>query len=157
MREIQRVLTPQGRLLLICFNPWSLKGIAARSSGALRHPLWSSYQPLSQGRLTDWLNLLGCEVQNSMHLYGIPVAGSGRVRRFLERADQFTARHNLPLGGVFILHATKQVAGVHPRRRLSLTRPERLVGLVPKPTTAPSPATPAPRDGVTYHRDNDTQ
>ncbi len=157
LREIQRVLTPQGRLLLICFNPWSLKGIAARTSGALRHPLWSAYRPLSEGRLTDWLHLLGCEVQDSMHLYGVPVAGKGRMRGFLESADRFTVQHNLPLGGVFVLHATKQVAGVHPRRRLSLARPERLIGLVPKPSAAQSPAAPAPRDGVTYHRNNDTR
>jgi len=156
LREIQRVLTPQGRLLLICFNPWSLKGVAARTSGAFRHPLWSAYRPLSEGRLTDWLNLLGCEVQGSTHLYGVPVVGSGRTRRFLEKADRFTAGHNLPMGGVFVLHASKQVAGVHPRRRLSLARRERLIGLVPKPTAAPSPATPAPRDGVTYHRSEST-
>lgn len=153
LREIQRVLTPQGQLFLVCFNPWSFKGVAGRTSGALRHPMWSGYRPLSQRRLMDWLHLLGCEVQDVKHLYGVPVAGKGRVRAFLESADRFTVRHKLPLGGIFILHATKQVAGVHPRRRLSLARPERLIGLVPKPSAAPSPATPAPRDRITYHKD----
>ncbi|NND68105.1 MAG: methyltransferase domain-containing protein [Halioglobus sp.] len=157
LREIQRVLTPQGQLLLVCFNPWSLKGLAGRTSGVLRHPLWSGYKALSQRRLMDWLHLLGCEVQGCKHLYGVPVAGKGRVRNFLQGADRFTVRHNVPVGGIFILHATKQVAGVHPRRRLSLVGRERLIGLVPKPSAAPSPATPAPRDGVTYHRDNNTQ
>ncbi|MEZ5503101.1 MAG: hypothetical protein R3E50_10770 [Halioglobus sp.] len=34
------------------------------------------------------------------------------------RADAWTARHNLPLGGIYILHATKQVVGLHRPRRL---------------------------------------
>lgn len=144
LREIQRVLTPQGQLLIIGFNPHSLLGARTRLHRWLRDPLWSHHRPVSEHRLTDWLHLLGCEVLDTRRLYGLPPLGSGRVRNLITRGDAWAARHNLPWGGVYILHATKNVAGMHRTRRTRLLRRGRLVGLVPKP--APSPA---PRGGYT--------
>mgnify|MGYP001824517097 FL=1 len=145
LREIQRVLTPQGHLLLIGFNPHSLQGLSTRLRGLSRQSLWHRHQPVSERRLTDWLHLLGCEVQSSTRLYTVPPIGGGRVRQWLMRCDDWSSRHNLPGGGIYILHAIKQVSALHrPRRQLRLRR-ERLIGLaVPKPSAAPSPAPIAP-------------
>lgn len=143
LREIQRVLTPQGQLLLIGFNPYSLFGLSTRLRGLSRESLWHGHQPVSESRLTDWLHLLGCEVQGSRRLYSVPQAGHGRVRQWLQRADGWGNRHNLPSGGLYILHAIKQVSAIHrPRRQLKLGR-EGLIGLVPKPA-APSPTPNSP-------------
>jgi SAM-dependent methyltransferase len=139
VREIQRVLTPQGQLLVIGFNPYSLLGGKIRLRKAMGDALWSACQPVSEHRLTDWLHLLGCEVQDTLRLYGLPPTGSGRLRRMLVRGDRWTAQHNLPWGGVYILRAIKQVAGLHRPRRILLPRRNRLVGLVPKPAPAPTP------------------
>lgn len=136
LREIQRVLTPQGQLLVIGFNPYSLLGCRTRLQGALRDPLWSRHRPVSEPRLRDWLRLLGFEVLDTFRLYGLPPMGSGRLRRIITRGDTWTARHNLPLGGLFILHATKQVAGLHRPRRPLLSRRARLIGLVPTPVSS---------------------
>jgi len=145
LREIQRVLTPQGHLLLIGFNPHSLQGLSTRLRGLSRHSFWHRHQAVSERRLTDWLHLLGCEVQSSTRLYTVPPIGGGRIRQWLMRCDGWSSRHNLPGGGIYILHAVKQVSALHrPRRQLRL-RSERLIGLaVPKPSTAPSPAPAAP-------------
>lgn len=137
LREIQRVLTPQGQLLIIGFNPYSLFGCKARVRGLLRDPLWSRHRPVSERRLTDWLHLLGCEVLDTRRLYGLPPLGSGRLRRLLTAGDTWIARHNLPMGGVYILHATKNVAGMHRPKRPLLARRKRLIGLVPKPAATP--------------------
>ena len=59
LREIQRVLTPQGQLLIIGFNPYSLLGVSTRCSGLLRNSLWSRHNPVSEHRVSDWLHLLG--------------------------------------------------------------------------------------------------
>jgi len=145
LREIQRVLTPQGQLLVVGFNPFSLLGCKTRLRGAMRDPLWSQHRPVSEHRLTDWLHLLGCEVLDTFRLYGLPPVGSGRLRRCIARGDAWTARHNLPIGGLYILHATKQVAGLHRPRRPLLYRRSRLIGLVPTPAPSPAPRSPYPK------------
>lgn len=139
LREIQRVLTPQGQLLVVGFNPFSLLGCKTALRGVLRDPLWSRHRPVSQHRLTDWLHLLGCEVLECRRLYGLPPVGSGRLRRVVAAGDHWSAQHNLPFGGVYILHANKQVAGLHRPRRPVRARRARLIGLVPKPAPSPAP------------------
>ena len=145
LREIQRVLTPQGHLLLIGFNPFSIQGLNTRLRGLSRQSLWHRHNPVSERRLTDWLHLLGCEVQSSTRLYALPPVGGSRIRRWLMQCNAWSSRYNLPVGGVYLLHAVKQVSALHrPRRQLRL-RGERLIGLaVPKPSAAPSPAPVAP-------------
>jgi SAM-dependent methyltransferase len=144
LREIQRVLTPQGQLIVVGFNPYSLLGINTYLRGLSRQSLWHRHQPVSEKRLTDWLHLLGCEVQDIIRLYGVPPAGGGKLRQWLMRGDAWCQRNNLPLGGLYILHATKQVSALQ-RPRLQLrSRGERLIGLVPKPAPAPTPTPTAP-------------
>ena len=139
LREIQRVLTPQGQLLIVGFNPHSLRGLGARLRGLSRNSLWHGHRGVSESRLTDWLHLLGCEVQDATRLGAVPLAGRGAIRRWLMRLDEWSNSHNLPGGGLYILHAIKQVSAVHrPRRQWQLRR-ERLIGLVPKPGPAPAP------------------
>jgi SAM-dependent methyltransferase len=154
LREIQRVLTPQGQLLVVGFNPYSLLGCRTRLSGLLRDPLWSRHRPVSEHRLTDWLHLLGCEVLDTFRLYGLPPLGSGRLRGLITLGDAWTARHNLPLGGLYILHATKNVAGLHRPRRPLLSRRGRLIGLVSKPAPTPAPRIPCPRRSHPVDRGN---
>ncbi|MAT91089.1 MAG: SAM-dependent methyltransferase [Halioglobus sp.] len=142
LREIQRVLTPQGQLLLIGFNPLSLHGLHSRLRGWLRDPLWRRHRPVGEHRVTDWLHLLGCEVQDVARLYAVPPAGRGRLRAWLARLDRWGGRHNVPLSGLYVLHAVKQVAGLHRPRRALRGRSARLIGLVPKPAPSPTPAAP---------------
>ena len=145
LREIQRVLTPQGQLLLVGFNPYSLRGINTAFRGLKRNSPWSGHRPLSGARLTDWLHLLGCEIRHTAYLYAVPPAGKGRVRRVLERCDAWCAAHNLPLGGVYVIHAIKQVAVLNRPRQGLRSRSQRLIGLtVPKPSASPNPTPNAP-------------
>jgi hypothetical protein len=153
LREIQRVLTPQGQLLIIGFNPYSLTGLGTRLRGLSGKSLWHQHRPVSERRLTDWLHLLGCEVQDSTRLYSIPPVGGGRLRQWLARGDAWANGHNLSTGGLYIIHAIKQVSAIQrPRRQLRL-RGGRLIGLaVPKPSGAPSPAPITPAPGVAVSR-----
>jgi SAM-dependent methyltransferase len=133
LREIQRVLTPQGHLMIIGFNPYSLLGISRSLRGLSRKSVWHRHTTVSENRLTDWLHLLGCEVQDRVRLGSVPLAGRGRLRQWLAAADDWGNQHNLPSGGLYIVHAIKQVSAVHrPRRHFRLSG-ERLIGLVPKP------------------------
>lgn len=143
LREIQRALTPQGQLLLIGFNPLSLTGFSNRIRGLSKTSPWRAYQPVSQRRLTDWLNLLGCELNSTTYLYTVPPVGRGRIRTWLQDCDSWCSSHNIPVGGLYLACATKQVAAQN-RPRLGLRqRSERLIGLaVPKPGVAPPSPTP---------------
>jgi SAM-dependent methyltransferase len=146
LRELQRVLRSQGQLLIVGFNPYSLSGIGNYARGFSRRPLWQRHHPVSERRLTDWLHLLGCEVQNSHRLYTLPPFGGARIRRWLTLGDQWANRHNLPVGGLYLLHAIKQQPALHRRRRSLKLASESLMGLaVPKPKTAPTPNVPVHR------------
>jgi SAM-dependent methyltransferase len=140
LREMQRVLAPQGHMVIIGFNPYSAFGTAAALKGLSRRSAWHQHHPVGRHRLTDWLHLLGCEVQACSYLYAVPPLGGGKLREYMIRCDRWLNTHNVPIGGLYVLHAIKQVTGANrPRRRL-LSSGERLMGLaVPKPTTAPSP------------------
>ena len=140
LREMQRVLAPQGRLIIIGFNPYSAFGGVAYLRGLAPKSPWHHHHAVASHRVTDWLRLLGCEVQQSTYLYSIPPLGGGRLRDAMVRCDGWFTAHNIPLGGLYMLHAVKQVTGLNrPRRRL-MPAGERLIGLaVPKPSSAPSP------------------
>lgn len=61
LREVSRVLTDRGRLIVLGFNPWSfwsLRGRVGLRPRALPPGGWH----LGTGRLSDWLRLLGFEV-----------------------------------------------------------------------------------------------
>ncbi|MFV0277701.1 MAG: class I SAM-dependent methyltransferase [Parahaliea sp.] len=144
LREMHRVLTPQGHLFVIGFNPLSLPGLSMALRARLGSPLWRQRQPLLTWRTTDWLRVLGLEVESIDYHYALAPRGgrglSGAIRRF----NQWCADHRLPMGGLYMVHAMKQVSGhIRPPQR---TRGARLIGLaVPKPVAAQRPA-PARRD-----------
>jgi SAM-dependent methyltransferase len=152
LREMQRVLTPQGHLIIIGFNPYSLLGLTTRLQGMAGNGLWQNHRKLSEHRLSDWLHLLGCEVQECSRLYSLPPVGPGRLRHWLASSDNWCASHNLRSGGLYIMHAIKQVRGLH-RPQLVSRRPRLIDLAVPKPVSrpAPTPATPTP-----VHRQGDS-
>lgn len=145
LREMHRVLTPQGHLFVIAFNPWSLQGANIALRARAGSPLWRDCQRLSAGRLSDWLNLLGLEPDSVSQCYAVPPFGGRRLRRVVKSINRWCASHGLPGGGVYVVHALKQVpGGIRPALK---QRRARLIDLaVPKPVSAPRPA-PTPRRG----------
>ncbi|TXS95816.1 methyltransferase domain-containing protein [Parahaliea maris] len=139
LREMHRVLTPQGHLFIVGFNPVSLPGLGMAIRARSGSPLWRSRRSLTTWRLNDWLSLLGLEVENVQHCYALAPLGKGRLRDTIERCNAWSTRHGLPVGGVYVVHAMKQVAGqVRPLQR---ARSARLIDLaVPKPAPTPRPA-----------------
>jgi SAM-dependent methyltransferase len=113
LREVERVLIPEGQLIVIGFNPTSLWG-AWQAAGRLGG---ESYLPLegeliSVPRLRDWLKLLNMEV-NRGHFgcYAPPCKTEKWLSRFsfMEKAGE---RWWPYFGAVYIVHAIKRVKGM---------------------------------------------
>ena len=112
LRESERVLRPEGRLVLAGFNPRSLWGLAHQLKGSERGYPWNG-NFLNISRVKDWMVLLGLEVAGgSMCCYRPPINRENWLRRlrFMEPAgDRWWAMG----GGVYFLQAVKRVQGMH--------------------------------------------
>jgi SAM-dependent methyltransferase len=122
LREVERVLIPEGRLVLIGFNPWSLWGLR-RWLGTRASPPWSCHF-ISYPQLHDWLSLLGFSVERTdVLMFRPPIAHPGLLERFAF-LDRQGARLWPMLAGVYVVQAIKRVSTLTPitlpwrRRRL---------------------------------------
>lgn len=110
LREVERVLRPEGQLLIAGFNPLSLWGLKRKLGRQEEYP-WNG-QFLHLTRIKDWLALLGLElVAGRMMAYAPPINRVGWLQgfRFMEAAgDRWWALG----GGVYVLHAVKRVHGM---------------------------------------------
>lgn len=115
LREADRTLIPEGHLVILAFNPWSMWGIGRLLLG------WRSVAPwrgrfLSVFRLKDWLALLGFDtVAVRNYAFRPPFQHVGMMERlhFFEGAGQ---RWWPGLGGAYVLVARKRVATLTPIR-----------------------------------------
>lgn len=114
LREVERVLIPEGQVIISGFNPASLWGIRqhfGRLSGNRFLPEHAEF--LSLPRLKDWLKLLNFEISRGYFgCYRPPCRTRRWLRRFafMEKAGN---RWWPYLGAVYLIGAIKRVHGVH--------------------------------------------
>src|SRR5688572_9310129 len=133
LREVQRVLMPEGHAVIACFNPWSLWGIRRvfNRTGDV-YPWRGRFDNLP--RLKDWLALLELEIDAAhMGCYLPPCTQIKWIQRlrFMESAGD---RWWPIAGGVYFLHVVKRVRGMRvimPMWREQLAR-RRNLAAVPK-------------------------
>ncbi len=106
LREAARVLKSGGRLVVVGFNPLSL-WLLIKPMRAFR-----DLRPLSVPRLEEWLTVLGI-ARDTRAIYvnyrsALPLALSGDRWR---SASAWVNRLQVPLGGAYVLAATKQGHG----------------------------------------------
>jgi SAM-dependent methyltransferase len=108
LREVERVLRPQGRLLITGFNPWSFWAYRR----FFRCDPWQSHW-LTLPRLKDWLALLGFEsIQGQYFGYTPPI----QSERWLQKGrwfEQAGDRWWPAAGSVYCLDFVKRVRGMH--------------------------------------------
>jgi SAM-dependent methyltransferase len=132
LREVERVLVGDGVVAVCGFNPvgpWGVRHLLTQK----RFPP-SGTRLLSEGRLKDWLRLLGLEVvATERYLFTPPWAGRlpGEGIGWLESRGP---RALLPLAGAYLIKARKRVHALTPLRPAWHTRPA-VVGGIAEPTS----------------------
>jgi SAM-dependent methyltransferase len=115
LREVERILIPEGTVVIVGFNPyssWGLRGWIRRRRGDAP---WCGHF-LSAPRVRDWLALLGFDVSHShARVYRPPLQRPALMRR-LAFLEQWGHRWWQPLGGIYVLVARKRVIPVTPLR-----------------------------------------
>ena len=111
LREVERVLMPEGQVIISGFNPFSLWGVPRFL------PYWKEEHPwcghfISLLRIKDWLALLGFEVTGGRLCCYAPPLRREKWRdrfQFMEAAgDRWWALG----GGVYFLQAKKRIQGM---------------------------------------------
>jgi SAM-dependent methyltransferase len=110
LREVDRVLRPEGKLILTSFNPWSLWG-AKRAVSAARDVPWAG-QFISLPRIKDWLSLLGHDVVAGRLACYAPPFLSDEWRSRFGFMEALGDRWWGVGGGVYMLMSVKRVAGM---------------------------------------------
>lgn len=118
LREVERVLVPEGRVVICGFNPVSLWGLQQWRSDLYRKIgfdhvfLPKAGEFIGYWRLRDWLRLLGFEVEvGEFGCYRPGFAGEKWLQR-MEWMDRAGQRWWPILGAAYFLVAVKRVRGV---------------------------------------------
>jgi len=124
LREAERILVPEGHVLIAGFNPWSMMGLW-RFALRRRHSLPWAGQFFGLNRIRDWLALLGFDTVSTHTYFFRPPFGNERLMERLH-AVELSGRRGWPyLAGAYLIVAKKRVTTMTPvkprwraRRRL---------------------------------------
>jgi SAM-dependent methyltransferase len=118
LREVERVLVPEGKVVVSCLNPHSLWGLRQRRAHLYRRfGFGQTYLPdagefIGYRRLRDWLRLLNFEVETgNFGCYRPALTTDHWLERF-DWMDQAGERWWPILGSVYFIVATKRVPGI---------------------------------------------
>lgn len=118
LREVERVLVPEGKVVICGFNPTSLWGLRQRRARLYRRLGFGElYLPdtgdfIGYWRLRDWLRLLGFEVESGRFGCYRPAVRSEPWLQRLHWMDPLGERWWPIFGAVYFLVAVKRVRGM---------------------------------------------
>jgi SAM-dependent methyltransferase len=113
LREADRVLVPEGHVVVTGLNPFSLMGVWRALAGSRALPPWSG-RFVSVTRLRDWIALLGFEVVALRTAFFRPPIGNPTVLERLRWIEASGARLWPYAGGLYLLVARKRVTTLTP-------------------------------------------
>jgi SAM-dependent methyltransferase len=124
LREVERVLVPEGRVVISVLNPASLWGLTQQRAqwcermGVQRYGLSERFVPetgdlIAPWRLRDWLRLLSFEVETSRYGCFRPAVHSEKWLQRWAWMDRHGKRMWPFLGAVYLVSAVKKVRGMH--------------------------------------------
>ncbi len=119
IREAERVLVPEGRLVICGINPYSLMAVAKSLRSWLGRPGHQldakpveRFSPIAYWRMHDWLVLLGFEIESVYFGGGRPGwLQSGRLRQWLSGGNS-KLKQGPFFGRAYVIVANKKVPGM---------------------------------------------
>ncbi len=112
LREALRVLVSGGQLFIIGFNPLSAWWLRKLFTFKRRAP-WSGHY-YSQRRVADWLRLLDIRLEDtSFGFFKLPT-NQKKLLDVAYKLEVFGQNYNCFFGGIYVMVARKQVAGLMP-------------------------------------------
>jgi SAM-dependent methyltransferase len=118
LREVERVLVPEGRVVICGLNPASLWGLRQRRARLYHRVGWGKlFLPeagdfIGYWRLRDWLRLLGFELEVARFGCYQPALSSEKWLQRFGWMDRVGARWWPILGALYFLVAVKRVRGM---------------------------------------------
>ncbi|MCB1869908.1 MAG: methyltransferase domain-containing protein [Gammaproteobacteria bacterium] len=113
LREVDRVLIPEGKLVIFGFNPWSLWGLRRLFTDRTSHSPWNG-RFISIYRIYDWLSLLGFRVEATWPLMFRPPLRQRVLMQRLDLLERSGKRWWPALSGVYMVEAVKRVSTLTP-------------------------------------------
>ncbi len=116
LREAARVIRPEGQLVIVSFNPWSVFFAQQLFSRHFKRRSWHM-QALSTAKLSDWLRLLDFAIASTDYCWHLPKLDSGVSARRLEKYQSPLAGITRPFGAGALLAAKKRHSTLTPVRK----------------------------------------
>ena len=126
LREVDRVLIPEGHVVILGFNPWGLWMWGAIFWGWRKRAPWCG-RFLRCGRLRDWLQLLGFDIVDIRGYFYRPPFSNKRLMAKLLFIERIGHRFWPLFSGAYCIVAKKRVATLTPIRPRWRPRRSRLV------------------------------
>ncbi len=115
LREASRVVLPNGNLVVIGFNPWSLWGIWRAALFRSTKAPWNT-RFISPYRLSEWLDILGFDVLGCESAFFMPPSTRLSKNESTHWVDRLGSRWLAQRGGFYLLVAKKRVSCITPIR-----------------------------------------
>lgn len=135
LREVERILVPEGSAVVTGFNPFSLWGVRRFFAGKQGSPPWQGHY-LSVPRLRDWFALLGFETRGGAFGCYVPPFGDEKWLRRWDFMEAVGDRWWPVAGAVYVLQAIKRQHGmrlVMPKWKDRMARAKALALMPQKP------------------------
>jgi SAM-dependent methyltransferase len=111
LREVERVLRPEGQVVISGFNRLSLWGLRRFLAGHGAGAPWDA-RFIGLVRLKEWMQLLGLELNGGKFGAYAPPLQNERWRARLGFMEKAGARWWPIMGGVYVVRAVKRVLGM---------------------------------------------
>ena len=137
LKEVSRILTPSGYVVIVGFNPHSFLGLRSVFGRFQRQGILHNH-PVSAKRIADWLTLLDFTVTDVRYgFYQLPFNTFSHSRKF-NFINRYLNAKQWPLGGFYVLIAKKEVAPLTPTNDyLELIRKSMIPIMEPSLYTSP--------------------
>ncbi len=132
LREAERVLIPEGRVIILGFNPWGSGGLG-RLSGRIGNPAPWRGNFISAKRVIDWLAWLGFDIECQVPTAFLPPLGDAMLRH-LQQIETFGGRWLPGLACAYGIRAVKRVSTLKPLKPRWNARSRVLAGQAVEPT-----------------------